>query len=629
VRALIGHLENIRPETEKDFEPLGKVELDEKKALLVATLERTVEGGKPDERATETLLVGEKVPGKEEYYARLSSDDPRSVVRVAAKNVDAVLAVLKNPSSLRSRDLMAALAGVPDAIQVSSGKGLSQVVTLYRPGLFGWKVASGDFRREANENVIHGPDGLLPTLEGRGKVKDFIDVADEKKDGATKDKELGLDAAGATARVAIWMNGLEKEPKKEEKKDAKKDDGKKDEKKEPGKDEKKDGKKDDKKQPEKKEPQKKEEKKDEGPKINPKVQPAVTFTFGKKVKDEVYVKRETADGEISRVTVPAELLEKVAPPEGALAYLDSNLSPFFEPNVVKLELSRPGEKKVVLELEQPKDKADKKGETWKLVEPKDLPGKDVADANAVREVLGVLSRLAAKRWVKKVASKDELGEFGLKSPQVTVTVTLKKEDDKKEPQQFVYEFGSETKNEKDRPAIFGIASGSDDLKDLVFLVPTDVVRTLREAEFRDRTVFSFDADKVKEVKMMIVATAFTLEPVFERTKDRTWTVKGLAKFNLDGDKLDRLVEELSRQRAERYVSFSGPDKTHKLGDDAKLKIDLLMDEGKTRYSLTVGGSDGATSYYAESSAMPKVVFLVPQRQFQPLIVDGVAYLSKK
>src|SRR5262249_53342928 len=158
---------------------------------------------------------------------------------------------------------------------------------------------------------------------------------------------------------------------------------------------------------------KKEEKAAEGPQINPKVKPVLTLTFGKTAGDLVYVKRVAADGSVSRVAVPKSVLDKVAPPQGALAYLDPNIASFLVTDVAKRDLKvREGkqERHFVVEREGEK-KGEKEGEKkdklplpggWLLVQPKDFKDRPNADAAEVEKILSALTRVTAVRYVKKV-----------------------------------------------------------------------------------------------------------------------------------------------------------------------------------------------------------------------------------
>src|SRR5207245_9575932 len=148
-----------------------------------------------------------------------------------------------------------------------------------------------------------------------------------------------------------------KDSKKDEKKDAKANGTKKDAK---VKDEKKDAKADEAKKEEKKDPSAEPKLKDE--------KPNVKLSFGKRVKDVVYVRRE-AGGEVIRLAVPANVLDKAE--EGKLAYLIRKLPSYgFSNEVTKVVLTRGGE---TFELERTKD--DKGATTpWKLKQPREFAG---------------------------------------------------------------------------------------------------------------------------------------------------------------------------------------------------------------------------------------------------------------
>lgn len=610
VRGLINAADAIRAEGDKGFEPIGQNVFPEAKALLRVEVERTEDGiDKKARTIKEVLLIGDKVAGKEEYYARLVGD--QAVVRVDARNVETLLNVLKNPDSLRSRDLAQLDPARPDVVRVSRGKGLTDVTTLYKPGP-GWKVVSGTLRHTANESAIQGPDGLLAALQGKGKVAKFLDVADEAGQGAARDKELGLDSP--LARVEVWIDGLDRDaPKKSDKKDDKS--AKKDEKKDAGQEE---------------------------PRLKPDVKPALKLTFAKKEDKEkgttVFVRREAADGTVSRVAVPASVLDKILPPEGALAYLDPNLAPFLPSDVTKLELKSPGqtfvttreekEKKAKAPAKGARDKAPEPDATWVLLEPKNFKDRPHADAQQVELTLFALTGLSARRYVERVDAKTDLSVYGLTKPAVIATVTLKKKEGQKEPTTHVFQFGSDVPKAKGGPGVYGIITAGSDLKDIVFVAPEHVVRTLKEVELRDRTVFKFDADKVKAIKLAIVEKRETREPVFER-KDKGWAVKsGVGRFTLDSGRVEELVNELSALKAERYVGFAGPQKQHELGAKAPLKVEVLMDDGKTRYTLELGAAEGTTHYFAQSNTLPGAVFTVPQARFKPILDNGVSYFSK-
>jgi hypothetical protein len=619
VRGLINTLRSLQVEKDADFEPLSTKAFPADRATLTVQVERS---GAPGEAVKETLLIGPKAPprkgvkgekdGEEQYFARLAED--QAVVRVGARNVETLLAFTRKPDVLRSHDLAQVPTGKPDVVRVSSGKGGGDVVTLYKPA-FDWRVVQGPLKHKANESAVQGPNGLLTTLQGKNQVKDFFDVDDEAKEGKAKDKDLGLDSP--TATVSVWVDGLEKAPVKgkEDKKEAKKGE--------------KDG--------AKKEDKKAEPPADEGPKINPKVKPALTLTFGKKAGDLIYVKRELADGAVSRVSVPAALLQKIVPPEGALAYLDPNVAPFLEADVARLVLKikeDKGERTFV--VERAGEKKDKGPKTpligdWLLLEPKDLKDRPNADADAVQNLLTTLTRLAALKFVAKVEGKKELGKYGLEPPAATVAVTLKKKGGEKEPKALTYLFGNEEKADKARkPGVYTVMT-SGDLKDIVFETDPVTLASLKGAELRDRTVFRFTRADVKEIRMTIRKKDIpTVSPVFVR-KGKTWEVgeKSLLEFNLDPAAVDQLLLTLSNLKALRYVSFAGPKEEQGLTKAPPLEITVVMADGKTKHELKVGAAEGTAGYYAEAPELPRAVFLVAMPHFQALMDQGVNYFRQK
>jgi hypothetical protein len=630
VRGLLNTLGAIRVESEKDFEAAGEHVVAEDKVLLRVKVKRAVEG-KKGETLEETLLIGEKVPAKDkdagagQYYARLDSD--RTSARVPAKQVDALLEFVRRPDSLRSHDLAQIDRGKTDVVRLKGAKD-ALVALLYKPAGGDWKVKGDGLNHKASGSA---PEDLLNALEGKGSVKDFFDVADEKKDGAAKDKELGLDAP--TATVALYTNALEKKEAKKNEKDDKKGE-KKDDKKGPEKIEQKGDKKGDKKEAEKDEPQ-----------LKPKAEPALTLTFGKVAGDVVYVKRKTADDKVSRVSVPASILDKVAPPNGPLAFLDKIISPFLTTEVARLELKVSNGPTFIVEREQEKDKdkvkdKDKKAKDrllerpgWLLLEPKGSKDRRTADRDEVERVLFALTGMDARKWVQKVGPKgEELGDYGLKTPAVIATVTLKPEAGKKEGKVWTYYFSDEVKKKKEKgpEGFFAMVESGGDLTGIVFVPDQSVVKALKDADLRDKTVFDFKADLAKEVRLKIKDGTLTHEPIFARKpSSKTWEVKDKSvpgNFILDSDRVEGLVEALSRLKADRFVSSKGGTKEHKLTDPEAVKIEILMEDGKTRYTLTVAPTGG---YYAEASTLPDAVFVVSPPQILQLMTQRLGYFGKR
>jgi len=155
-----------------------------------------------------------------------------------------------------------------------------------------------------------------------------------------------------------------------------------------------------------------------------------------------------------------------------------------------------------------------------------------------------------------------------------------------------------------RPMIFTVS------KLLLDALPTDLL---------DPTVFTFDATKVKKVKLTgwqdLVGSPVTLE--FEK-KDKTWeVVKGPPKFTLDASKLTKLLDELHDCRAQPFVDFkTGAKPKYKLdAADGALVIEITVDGEEKPITLTVGGPEGDKGYYVMSNKSDGDVFLLPRSIF--------------
>jgi hypothetical protein len=414
--------------------------------------------------------------------------------------------------------------------------------------------------------------GLVSTLQGKRQVKEFVD--DKKSDA-----DLGL--AKPKATVSLYVEALQKETeKKEDKKTDKKD-----------------------------------EKKDTetGPKLKKDAKPAVVLTFGDTRGDLVYVKRKMADGTDIRLAVPVAVLTKVQ--QDPLTYLDDALATFSTADVTKLELKR-GSEELVAEKDDKRD--------WQLKKPEKTPNdRHKADLEGVFRVLETLKDLRVKKWVKKITT-DDLKQNGLNPPLLQATVTLKEKD---KPITRVYQFGSETKD-----GTYGREQGND----LLFLIDTKEAKVLQETELRDRTVFDFDAAKVKELKIKqwdpIRSEDFTV--VFER-KDNAWTPKsGVGKdWNPDSNKITVLLNKLAHLQAVRYEGE--PKEAYKV-QDPKIKrtVEVLLDTGKWRTLVLGAENPEKTGYYAQSSfdkdaVVANVVFLVRASDFRELVDKGVLAVKKE
>jgi hypothetical protein len=484
VRGLLATINALRAE---EFEPLGgTTTLDEKGAKYRIEIESEVGKGigkkdkdKPGKVEKDALLIGEAVRNSDPktYLARLASDPPTSVVRVSAKVLEPILELLKDPTPLRSHDLSQFDEDAVDYIEITRGKETIKLAKRHA----GWKVYSGDSPgRDASPGAV---DNVIAGLRGKHEIgdKDFSDVSTAAK---VKELEARFAPEKVEARIKIYTDSLEPEPKKDDKdkkkddKDKKKDDqpkkdtGKdtsKETSKDTSKDTGKDTGKDTSKDTGKKDEGKKDEgKKDEGkkdvhkedtvpPKFKEGAKEAVLLSFVSLSKDKVLVKREVPDSEPIYFEMSTNAFERAAPPDMALAFYKTEIPSFTYPEAAKLELLRTDAtsktpEKFVLDREPVKDEDAKyvgrglgvalgKGGEWKLTEPRDQAAGSEVDTLEVIKVLRPFSApgFRAERWVRQLAKdekvrKEQLGEFGLDAPSAVLIITYdkKKETEKKD-----------------------------------------------------------------------------------------------------------------------------------------------------------------------------------------------------
>jgi hypothetical protein len=663
VKGLLSAIGFIRVGSEADFVPLSDAPLasfglDEKMPnirIQVGTEGEKKEDAKDEKKdhlVKEILLIGNKVKDKDQYYARLATD--RGIAKVDGKSLELILATLKsNGRNLRSRDVVPVDTKGVDAIDIKKGKSLAELMKL-REANKAWRIYLGNDNYKADAKAVQG---LIDALQGKGEIKELFDESEAE---AKKDAERGLDQP--QAEVVLYKDALEKE--KEETKDlkSKKDKKEKDKK----------AKDDDK--------AKKEKKKDEEPKLKKDAKPIVTLSFGKADKDTVYVKRKTQDGLVSRFAVPKSILEKVLPAEGVLAFFDTALPSFELGNVTQFEVDKDGDKIMV-----EKGHGEQLGK-FLLKNRKDYAGRNFADTAQVFTILQALGKLHAQKWIQKIGAKDDLKPFGLDKPGLVITVWATKDqvlpgtaasfigllgvppldqgllaitsfqagNEMDKGEAYVFKFGKEFKD-KDTPVNYALSSKNDYL----FQVPAGLVKLLKDADLRDRSwlslfqpvldagivssgpesvlaaapiltrqVLTFDAAKVKEVKLTILTRVEERTMAFVRNaKDKSWEDKsGLTKFSLDPEKVNELLKWLGDLKAERFIALTGgPREEQKLTKDASLKIDIVLDGGKT-LTLTIGAAlEGG--YYAHSSAWADAVFLLPAGKIDPLL-EGPGYFAK-
>jgi hypothetical protein len=578
VRSLLNDLGGLRVDRNEDFvaddvedKDLGKYNLDPAKDQILRIEVDKSAGNKEEEKTLvkSTLLVGVGKADGDKYFARLDGEKP--IVKIAVKSIDPLRKLLDKPDALRDRNLVRFdNSKTPDVIRIKNNSGEFE---LFREdSTKPWQLYRGDHEVKADEKAVLDLVGLITQ---KNIVRSFPPAdADLPK--------LGLDKPAAV--VSLWIDGIAKEEKKEDKKDEK-DDAKKDEKKE----------------------EKKEEKKPTKPKLKNADKPTVVLSFGKVDGNVVDVKRQI-DGETSLVKIPASIFESVK--NDPLYYMDRTLVKFNtgDPaqDVTKLVLNLNGK---TTELTR-----DPKAATpvWKFAKPDNLAGQS-ADSAAIDGILRMLNGLHPLKYVTENADPQVLdGEYGLKTPANTVTVTVTRDGKSTD---HTYEFGKEIAGAR-------VYARQGDRSNIVFETDKATLASLGK-DLRDPTIFHFDSSKAKSVKMTgwkeVTVTPTTL--LFERKDASTWTAIKPEKFPVSSEKLNRLVNELSSGKAVKILDRKVTPKEREeyaLSPEAGgLQIEITVEGEKEPYILTVGNLDATTGgYYAIANRLGDTLFTVRKDIFE-------------
>jgi hypothetical protein len=639
VKGLLAAIGTIRVDSEDDFVPVSDAKLDsygladgQEKMLIQVGTSKDVDGKKMIVK--ESMAIG--TPVKDQVYARILGD--QGVFKINAKLLEPLKAVLENPLTLRSMTVATIDVKKVDAVAVEQK---SDKVTLYRHENKPWELQVGSGKlQKANDQAVQA---MLEAVQGKREIVKFYDGDDYKK----LDEEMKT----PLAVVTLYVEGLEP-AKKEEIKD------------------------------------KKDDKKDEAPHLKKDAKPAVTLSFAGATKDNVNVQRVLADGTTSRFMLPRSYLDKVIPGEVNLAYMDASLPELASGNIEQVVIARDKEKMTI------ERGYGEKADRWFFKEGQEPPGKNPTDPATTGKFVALLSNLSAKKWLHKIDPKEDLDKYGLKKPSQEITLVIRKDSAAgvasfvgllATPSRYAglmgdvallanrhagpaekieLKIGKESDDDKDKPDVY--AQRSD--KDLLFLLPADLVRALREVNLHDRAavvnaqplmdatllgliaasepnlfltaaplftnqVRAFDAAKVKEIKIALRSREELRVLDFKRDaagKDKTWRDhSGLQEFNLDSQRVDKFIDELANLKVSRWVSMIGGVKSEqKLSDkEATVRIALTLEDGKS-VTLSIGTEFERLGFYAWTNAYPEAVFLLAPEQVLPWL-QGPAFFGKE
>lgn len=304
---------------------------------------------------------------------------------------------------------------------------------------------------------------------------------------------------------------------------------------------------------------------------------AVTFTLGKSDADAAILKRVTATG-TADFQVPLELAARLLRPK--MDYVDPRTGTFAFADATKLTFNRGADAYELVRGAAPDRR-------WEFVKPDSRKGNS-ADNETALQILQALAAQQLAKLVSDTPTTEELARWGLVTPRLSATVAQAKGPDR------VYAFGNETDDKKS--VYFRVAD-----KPFVFTVPKELYDLVAVADLRDRTIFRFEAAKIKRLEIVAWKNVDPKGVPFSCKLERqgtTWVATEPKDFPLDPVKLQGLLKALEAPRASEFIAH-GPDMGLDV-DSGAFQI-LIVSETGTAAQLRIGKGDAKTVFAAGSS----------------------------
>jgi hypothetical protein len=241
-----------------------------------------------------------------------------------------------------------------------------------------------------------------------------------------------------------------------------------------------------------------------------------------------------------------------------------------------------------------------KDDNWSI----EQPAAYAADATAMRSFLSTLRSMRAVDF--PADQPTDLSTYGLDNPRLTVTLYLGKENAEKR-----LLLGKET----DKKEVYVQASGQP----TVYTVSDWVFRDLNKslADFRDKTVFAFDRDKITAVD---VARKEGGQFKLVRGDDKQWRVEGVGGGKPAETTISQFIGDLHDLKGYE-IAADNPTDLAQFGLDQPLLKATVVGEGDKPVGTVLAGSrqtaDGKKEYTAMIAGGP-TVFLVRDYLFTRL-----------
>jgi hypothetical protein len=219
---------------------------------------------------------------------------------------------------------------------------------------------------------------------------------------------------------------------------------------------------------------------------------------------------------------------------------------------------------VQLKRQQDTVSATRSGETWQLKAPVDARG----NRAGIEEVVTAVLTARMDREIE--ADPKALADFGLDKPAADVTVTLK------DGKSLGLTLGNKSPTgvwvyarEHGKPAVFVVSDG-------VLRETTKPV-----AEFRDRTILTFDRKDVSGIDVVVDGTTLSTTHA-----DNAWRMTQPVALPADGEAIADLLEKLAAAKVKEFVA-DAPPSLAPYGLDRPLRLTVHTGRDKERASRTL------------------------------------------
>ena len=263
---------------------------------------------------------------------------------------------------------------------------------------------------------------------------------------------------------------------------------------------------------------------------------------------------------------------------------DKRLAPVEETELATLEVT----------AESGKYQLSRQDGQWKVL----APIADRADDQVVGKIVGALRNLRVTRFVTDTATAEDVTRHGLHKPKLEAVITLTSGVRMSLTYAQLDQDGKKTTYARRREATFIAEVPESILKDLD--VPA--------VELRDKSLLTFDKDKVMKASFVLADGALTLErkkPEGDAGKSEEWAITGPAAGEAKKWKMNSVLWGLSSLKATGIAEDNAADLARYGLDKPTKSVTLFDGEGKELGTVAFGKEE-ADKVFARNTAEARV-----------------------